>query len=88
MQRTSKLSFVDVRCTDQSGCLYVVKMQMVDQKDYALRAQYYSSVALVRQLDAGESYNKLIPVIFVGILNFELFIKSKEYLAITSQTYS
>ncbi len=79
--RTAKLSIVDVRCTDQSGRLYIVEMQMVDQKDYAPRAQYYSSIALVRQLDAGESYNKLIPVIFVGILNFELFVKSREYLA-------
>ena len=39
-----------MRCTDQSGCLYVVEMQMVDQKDYAPRAQYYSSIAKEKEL--------------------------------------
>jgi predicted transposase/invertase (TIGR01784 family) len=74
-----KASIVDVRCTDQSGSQYIVEMQVSEQKYYAARAQYYSSLALVRQLKKSGHYEKLVPVIFVGILNFKLF-KNDNYL--------
>lgn len=76
----SKTSIVDVRCTDQSGQQYIIEMQVITQKDYTARAQYYSALALSRQLAAGERYDKLVPVIFVGILDFALF-KTKDYLS-------
>jgi conserved hypothetical protein (putative transposase or invertase) len=71
--QASKTSIVDVRCTDQREHQFIVEMQVITQKDYAARAQYYSSLALSRQLAAGEKYDKLVPVIFVGILDFNLF---------------
>jgi predicted transposase/invertase (TIGR01784 family) len=74
-----KASIVDVRCTDQSGSQYIVEMQVSEQKYYAARAQYYSSLALVRQLKKSGHYEKLVPVIFIGILNFKLF-KNDNYL--------
>ncbi len=76
-----KSSIVDVRCTDQSGSQYIIEMQIVSQRDYAARAQYYSSLALSRQLAAGEKYHKLVPVIFVGILDFTLFDRNPNYLS-------
>jgi len=76
----SKTTIVDVRCTDQQGRQYIVEMQVVAQKDYAARAQYYSSLALSRQLASGEDYYKLVPVIFVGILSFSLF-KNENYIS-------
>ena len=76
----SKTSIVDVRCTDQKNNQYIIEMQVITQKDYAARAQYYSSLALSRQLASGEKYDKLVPVIFVGILDFNLF-KSDNYLS-------
>ncbi len=76
----SKTSIVDVRCTDQSSNQYIVEMQVVTQKDYGARAQYYSSLALSRQLASGESYSKLVPVIFVGVLDFSLF-KTSNYIS-------
>lgn len=76
----SKTSIVDVRCTDQSNNQYIIEMQVITQNDYAARAQYYSSLALSRQLASGEKYQKLVPVIFVGILDFKLF-KSKQYVS-------
>ncbi len=68
-----KSSIVDVRCTDQSSHQYIVEMQVVTQKDYAARAQYYSALALGKQLAPKGRYNDLAPVFFVGILDFELF---------------
>lgn len=76
----SKESIVDVRCTDQKKHQYIIEMQMVSQKEYAARAQYYSALALGRQLNSGEQYFQLVPVIFVGILNFSLF-KNQNYIS-------
>ena len=75
----SKTSIVDVRCTDQRNNQYIIEMQVITQKDYAARAQYYSSLALSRQLASGERYHNLVPVIFVGILDFNLF-ESPDYI--------
>jgi len=76
----SKTSIVDVRCTDERNKQYILEMQVITQQDYAARAQYYSALALSRQLASGEQYKKLVPVIFVGILDFKLF-KSQYYLS-------
>ncbi len=76
----SKASIVDVRCTDQKNHQYIIEMQVITQQDYAARAQYYSALALSRQLASGERYHKLVPVIFVGILDFNLF-GSEHYLS-------
>lgn len=87
----SKYSIVDLRCTDQDQNQYIVEMQVLDQKDYIARAQYYTAIALARQLNSGELYHQLVPVIFVGILNFELF-NNKNYLShqliLDSETYA
>ena len=77
---SSKYSIVDLRCTDQDQNQYIVEMQVIDQKDYGIRAQYYAAIALARQLNSGEKYNQLVPVIFVGILDFNLF-NHKNYLS-------
>jgi predicted transposase/invertase (TIGR01784 family) len=74
-----KMSIVDVRCTDEKNNQYIVEMQVSAQHDYAARAQYYSSLALSRQLEKGQRYSRLVPVIFIGVLNFNL-VPEKEYL--------
>src|SRR6185436_1492173 len=77
----TKYSIVDVRCTDQAGNRYIVEMQVSTEHDYAMRAQYYSSFALSSQLTAGAKYFTLEPVIFVGVLNFNLFPNKQDYLS-------
>ncbi len=74
-----KKSIVDVSCTDQSKKQYIVEMQVVYHDDYIARAQFYSSVALSRQLHGGKHYSTLVPVIFVGILDFKVF-ENQNYL--------
>lgn len=73
-----KHSIVDVSCTDQQQHHYIVEMQVMHQKDYAQRAQFYVAHALARQLRRSDTYDKLRPVIFVGILNFK-FSQSSNY---------
>jgi predicted transposase/invertase (TIGR01784 family) len=77
----AKFSIVDVRCIDQNNHHYIVEMQVSIQKDYGVRAQYYSSYALSRQLVKGDDYQRLVPVIFVGVLDFTLFNDDHSYLS-------
>jgi predicted transposase/invertase (TIGR01784 family) len=76
----AKLSIVDVRCTDQQGSQYIVEMQVNTQTYYGARAQYYSSIALARQLKNRQDYENLVPVIFIGILDFN-HIESANYVS-------
>lgn len=75
-----KSSIVDVGCTDQAQNQYIIEMQVVTQKYYDIRAQYYGAVALSRQLKTKSKYEILVPVIFVGILDFSLF-ENPDYLS-------
>jgi predicted transposase/invertase (TIGR01784 family) len=75
-----KLSSVDVRCTDQSGKQCIVALQMVSKGHDAVFAQYYSALVFSRQLTQSWRYDLLIPVIFVGILNFECGFSNPSYI--------
>ena len=68
-----KMVIVDVLCTDQAGKKYIVEMQVRDRKDFLERAQFYSALSLSRQLKIKEKYELLTPVIFIGIVDFNLF---------------
>ena len=69
----NKLSIVDVRCSDQEGNQYIIEIQVVAQPDYIKRAHYYVARALGSQLQRGEDYKEIVPVIFIGIVDFTLF---------------
>jgi len=69
-----------VRCTDQQDNNYIVEMQVKNQHDFVQRAQYYGACGLDIQLQPSEKYNALMPVIFVGIVDFNLFKRHKRYL--------
>ena len=75
-----KLSIVDVSCIDEKGKNYIVEVQVEFQDDYPERSQYYSALAIARQLKTGGKYKEVMPVIFVGILDFSLF-KSPDYIS-------
>ena len=68
-----KMIIIDVLCTDQAGKKYIVEMQVRDRKDFLERAQFYSAISLSRQLKIKENYEKLTPVIFIGVVDFNLF---------------
>jgi predicted transposase/invertase (TIGR01784 family) len=76
-----KLSIVDVRCTDKTGNSYIVEMQVNPQSDYLARCHYYTACGLSLQLKKSDDYEKLLPVIFIGITNFKLFDDHSRYLS-------
>ena len=73
----SKLSIVDVKCTDASGRRFVVEMQVLPVEGFEKRVVYNASKAYVMQLRDSDEYPKLCDVIGVTICNFELWPKSQ-----------
>ena len=76
---SKKQSIVDVLCTDQKGCQYIVEMQVARTKGFEKRAQYYAAKAYVSQMNSGEAYHKLKEIIFLAITDFVMFPDKKEY---------
>ena len=76
----AKETLLDVRCHDQTGAEYIVEMQVIPQEFFDKRVLYYAAKAHSQQLNSGQKYDLLKPVIFLGILNFE-FTKDPHYLS-------
>ena len=68
-----RTSFFDIYCTDQQGNKFIIEMQRKYQAHFMIRAQYYTSLAFYRQMHTPFKYEKLVPVIFIGILDHILF---------------
>ena len=75
-----KETILDVRAKDQKGREFIVEMQVEKDTSFYKRAIYYSSKAYVQQIAKGENYKRLKPVIFIGILDFQVF-ESENYLS-------
>lgn len=76
-----KESFVDINCIDQSGKHYIIEMQVVSEADSLARSQYYASYFLYHQLESADPYKKLIPVIFIAILDHTLFTDNQDVIS-------
>lgn len=76
-----KISFIDVKCVDEAGNKYIIEMQVSAQKDFFQRALYYSSKVFIEQFQPRKPYESLVPVIFVGVLDFVLFDKATDCLS-------
>lgn len=74
-----KSSIVDILCTDQNGDIYIVEMQVANEKGFEKRAQYYASKAYISQAHAGNEYHNLKEVIFLAIADFVMFPNKKSY---------
>ena len=68
-----KSSIIDVNVKDQSGTTYIVEMQLSEVVSFDKRIQYYVSKEYSSQIEKGDDYSKLTPVVLVGILEFEYF---------------
>jgi predicted transposase/invertase (TIGR01784 family) len=75
-----KASILDVKARDKAGNTYIVEMQIADKRGLDKRIVYYAAKGFVSQLDVGEDYYKLKPVIFIGILNFD-YLEGTKYLS-------
>jgi predicted transposase/invertase (TIGR01784 family) len=64
-----KNSIVDVRCKDSKGRQFIVEMQMNWTSAFLQRVLFNGSKAYVRQLEKGEQYELLQPVIGLSLLD-------------------
>ena len=76
-----KDSVLDISCIDESGNRFLIEMERRDKGNFKKRAQFYASYAVAQQIGIGENYNEILPVIFIGILNYNEFEGSKKYLS-------
>ena len=68
-----KKVYFDVYCIDKGNNHYIIEMQSLNEYNFVERSEFYIARALMQQLNKGKDYQKLLPVIFVGIVNFSLF---------------
>ena len=74
-----KRGIVDVRCRDLAGRQFIVEMQMQWTAAFLQRVLFNASQAYVKQLEQGEAFELLQPVMALSLLN-DTFVKdSAEY---------
>ncbi|MEI6580128.1 MAG: Rpn family recombination-promoting nuclease/putative transposase [Eubacteriales bacterium] len=75
-----KASIIDVRAKDENHSSYIVEMQVTEKKGLDKRIQFYSAKGYSNQIEKGDDYVKLRPLIFIGILDFK-YLKTRNYLS-------
>jgi predicted transposase/invertase (TIGR01784 family) len=66
-----KATILDVRAKDLKGNTFIVEMQVADVNGMDKRLLYYTSKEYSQQIESGEKYTELNPVIFIGIFDFD-----------------
>ncbi len=75
-----KASIIDVKAKDKKGKTYIIEMQVAEPDGLDKRLLYYASKEYSQQIESGELYTKLKPVIFIGIFDFN-FTENGKYLS-------
>lgn len=78
--RNLKASIIDVKARDKKGKTYIIEMQVAEPDGLDKRLLYYASKDYSQQIESGEYYTELKPVIFIGIFDFK-FTEGKKYLS-------
>ena len=81
-QGGSKQSIVDVLCKEENGAQYIVEMQVAKISGFEKRAQYYAAKAYSSQAEKGSDYKDLKEVIFLAILDFDMFPEKEAYKSV------
>ena len=76
-----KDTFLDVKATVKGGKTVIIEMQVLNVVGFEKRVLYNASKAFSIQLDSGEDYNKLHPVIALTITDFEMFPESSQVIS-------
>jgi predicted transposase/invertase (TIGR01784 family) len=77
---TGRSSRLDIKCTDENGDTYIVEMQRGSVCGFEKRLAFYASRAYSEQLDIGEAYYNLCPVISIAILGERLFKDHENFI--------
>ncbi len=75
-----KASIIDVKARDKIGKTYIIEMQVAEPDGLDKRLLYYASKDYSQQIESGELYTQLKPVIFIGIFDFK-FTEGNKYLS-------
>lgn len=75
-----KASIIDVKARDKKGKTYIIEMQVAEPDGLDKRLLYYASKEYSQQIESGEHYTELKPVIFIGIFDFK-FTSGEKYLS-------
>ncbi|MFN0034753.1 MAG: Rpn family recombination-promoting nuclease/putative transposase [Saprospiraceae bacterium] len=75
-----KASIIDVKARDKKGKTYIIEMQVAEPDGLDKRLLYYASKDYSQQIESGEYYTQLKPVIFIGIFDFK-FTEGEKYLS-------
>jgi predicted transposase/invertase (TIGR01784 family) len=65
-----KVTIVDIKAKDQSGSFFIIEMQVGQDDGFNKRVLYYASKSYSSQIERGEDYIVLRPILFIGILDF------------------
>jgi predicted transposase/invertase (TIGR01784 family) len=76
-----KDSYLDVKAALSSGETVIIEMQVLNVLGFEKRVLYNAAKAFSIQLDAGEDYSLLTPVIALTITDFEMFEGSDKVLS-------
>ncbi|KJU84741.1 transposase, partial [Candidatus Magnetobacterium bavaricum] len=74
-QKTDELKYtvVDIRAVDKRGVIFIIEIQIQREKGFAKRVLYYAGKAYINQLGKGQDYRELKKIIYIGIVDFNLF---------------
>ena len=76
-----KATYLDIRAKLISGEMVIIEMQVLNVAGFEKRVLYNAAKAYSMQLDSGQSYSTLNPVIALTIVDFELFPGVKEVIS-------
>ena len=68
-----KIVHFDVRAKPAGGRIFHVEVQIADEKDFLKRGLFYTCSSYTTQLTVGKHYNELSQVVFIGVLDFNIF---------------
>ncbi|WP_347292261.1 Rpn family recombination-promoting nuclease/putative transposase, partial [uncultured Brachyspira sp.] len=66
-------SVVDIKCTADTGEVVIIEIQLQGNETFIKRTLFYWASNYSLNLNKGDDYNKLLPVISINILDFILF---------------
>ena len=73
LYRDAKLPRFDVIARSEDGRVFHIEVQVAKDPYFLERSLYYAAMTYSLQLRKGWEYHALMPVIFVGLLDFEVF---------------
>ena len=85
---TAKQTILDVKAEDEVGRKIQIEIQSTGQESHKHRVLYYWAKVYSDQLNKGDQYDKLRPVISINVLNFDLLKSYPEFHSLFKLTKS